>query len=153
MDRGTISTIATAHRCHILLGPSYIIMAQAHLSVLLSLDANINKGSFRALPLARYASRYIGHAEFGNGSAHIWDGTNDLLDIDKPTFTVWLWLRKRTFKAPLRRQEAGSCHSGIPCVVQVVTSMLFSYGYTSIPRKSELTGAHVCGDECVMNNL
>ncbi len=106
-DRLATSTIIAARDCRILLEPSHTTMAQACLSVLLQLDSHISKGSLKDFPLARYASQHFGdHAEFGNVFAHIRDGTDDLLDADKPHFAAWLWVRQGHLEGPLERPEA-----------------------------------------------
>src|SRR5712691_7869925 len=108
-DRLATSTIVAARHCHILLEPSHTIMAQACLSILLSLDSksHINEDNLKDFPLAWYASKHFGdHAEFGNVFAHIQDGVDDLLDADKPHFASWLWLRKGDCEEPLERPEA-----------------------------------------------
>ena len=87
--RLTTSTIIASRHYHILLEPSHAIMAQACLSVLLRLNSHTKEENLKDFPLARYASRYFGdHAEFGNVFAHIRDGTDDLLDADKPHFAA-----------------------------------------------------------------
>ena len=106
-DRLATSTIDASRYYHILLEPSHTIMAQACLSVLLRLDSQINNDVLNGLPLALYASQHFGdHAEFGNVFAYIRDGTDDLLDADKPHFAAWLWARKGDFEVPLKQPEA-----------------------------------------------
>jgi len=110
-DRLATSTIVAARDCHILLEPSHTIMAQACLSVLLRLDYNIDEDCLKNFPLARYASKHFGdHTEFGNVFAHIRDGIDDLLDVDKPSFAAWLWVRKADFDGPPKRPEASSLY-------------------------------------------
>ena len=150
-DRLATLTVDASHCYHILLEPSHTIMAQACLSVLLRLDSNINKGSLKDFPLARYASQYFGdHAEFGNGFAHIRDGTDDLLDADKPHFAAWLWVRKGDFKRPLERPEASPLYHvagfGFRAMVDHLISKrpedLSVRGHYGIPLHASLHNGH-----------
>jgi len=150
-DRLATSTIVAARDCHILLEPSHTIMAQACLSVLLRLDSNINKGSLKDLPLARYASQYFGdHAEFGNVFPHIRDGIDDLLDADKPTFATWLCVRNDNFDEPPKRPEASPLYHvagfGFRAMVDYLISKrpedLSIRGRCGIPLHASLENGH-----------
>jgi len=97
-DRLATSKIDASRYHHIGLEAAHTIMAQACLSVLLSLDSHIERARIKDFPLAPYAADNFGdHAEFGDVLSHIQDGVSSLLDADKPYFSALLWLRKRQF--------------------------------------------------------
>jgi len=150
-DRLATSTIEASHYHHILLEPSHTIMAQACLSVLLRLDSHINKDGLKYLPLAQYASQYFGdHAEFGSVFEHIREGTDDLLDADKPHFAAWLWVHKGNFKVPLKRPEASPLYHvagfGFRAMVDYLISKrpedLNVRGHYGIPLHASLHNGH-----------
>ena len=97
-DRLATSMIDASRYHHIRLEQSHTIMAQACLSVLLSLSSLIHGDVHENSPLARYAAEHFGdHAEFENVLVHIRGGIGDLLDADKPHFAAWLWVRRTAF--------------------------------------------------------
>ena len=68
-------------------------MARACLTLLLSLDGNVNKATIKSLPLAFYAARYrVGHAKSGNGSLHAREVMQRIFDPNEPYFSTWAWL-------------------------------------------------------------
>jgi len=76
-------------------------MAQACLNDLLRLDYHINRESVKNLLLARYAAVHlVVHVESEIVLSHIQHGADYFVDVDKPRFAVWLWLRER--KAEMR---------------------------------------------------
>ena len=97
-DRLAASMIDTSRYHHIGLEAAHTIMAQACLSVLLSLDSHIDRARIEDFPLAPYAADNFGdHAELGGVLSHIQVGVGSLLDADKPHFSALLWLRKARF--------------------------------------------------------
>ncbi|KAN0129427.1 hypothetical protein V8E53_012759 [Lactarius tabidus] len=71
--------------------PSYTILAQACLGVLLSLDDLTDRYSARKLPLYRYASVYwVGHAQVGKVEFVIKDTLDRFFDMNKPHFSTWV---------------------------------------------------------------
>jgi len=149
-DRLATSTIDASRYHYILLEPSHTIMAQACLSVLLRLDSHINEVGLECFPLAWYASEHFGdHADFGNVFAYIRDGTDDLLDVDKPHFAAWLWVRKY-FEGPLERPEASPMYHvagfGFRAIVDHLVSKrpedLSVRGYYGIPLHAALCNGH-----------
>jgi hypothetical protein len=80
-------------RFHILLEAAHTILAQACLGVLLRLGEDIDRERIKGFPLARYAAQYwMKHARFENVSLHIKGGMECLFDVDKPSYSAWLWL-------------------------------------------------------------
>ena len=78
---------------HIQLAAAHTILAQACLGVLLRLDDDVDLGSIKNFPLARYAAQYwVKHAQFENVSSRIEDGMDCLFDMEKPHFATWLWI-------------------------------------------------------------
>ncbi|KAI9432788.1 hypothetical protein H4582DRAFT_2102105 [Lactarius indigo] len=77
---------------HISVEPSHMILAQACLGVLLSLDDGTeDKDGIKKVPLVRYAAEYwVGHAKVGNVEMRIKDAMDDFFDIDKPYFRSWV---------------------------------------------------------------
>jgi len=146
-DRLATSTIDASRYHHILLEPSHTIMAQACLSVLLRLDSHINKDGLNGFPLARYASQHFGdHAEFGNVFAYIRDGTDDLLDADKPHFAAWLSVREGDFEVPLATPLYHVAGFGFRTMVDYLISKrtedLTVRGHYGIPLHVALYGGH-----------
>ena len=76
---------------HIAPTHAHTILAQACLSVLLSLDDSSRSACMRQFPLAEYALEYwVDHALFENVLPCIKDGIEDLFDVDKPYFSRWI---------------------------------------------------------------
>ena len=74
---------------HIAPTPAHTILAQACLSVLLSLDDSSRSASMRRFPLAEYAlEHWADHALFENVLPCIKDGIEDLFDVEKPYFSL-----------------------------------------------------------------
>ena len=74
--------------------PAHIVMAQACLAVLLRLDYHIDKESVKNFPLADYAASHVGdHVGFGNVISRVRDAVDCLIDVEKPHFHAWLWVR------------------------------------------------------------
>ena len=70
---------------------SHMILAQACLGALLSVDDRANRYSAWKLPLYRYATTYwVGHAQTGNVEFVIKDTLDHFFDIDKPHFSAWV---------------------------------------------------------------
>ncbi|KAH9052827.1 ankyrin repeat-containing domain protein [Lactarius vividus] len=74
--------------------PAHLILAQACLGVLLTLDNRIVKeseeGSTKNIPLLLYsASHWVSHAQVGNVSTRLKDAMGTLFDLDKPYFLEW----------------------------------------------------------------
>ncbi|KAH9055845.1 hypothetical protein EDB83DRAFT_2675938 [Lactarius deliciosus] len=73
-------------RFHIPIEPSHMILAQACLGALLSLDDHVKE-----TPLVRYAAEYwVGHAKVGNVEIHIKGAMDYFFDMDKPYFRAWV---------------------------------------------------------------
>jgi len=86
--------VDTLRYYHIHLEPAHTIMAQACLGVLLHLDNSMNRRTINSYPLAWYAGQYFGdHVEFENMLPHVTEGIDNLLDLDKPHFDMWVWLQ------------------------------------------------------------
>lgn len=93
-DRLSASTVDGLRYHHIRLETAHTIMAQACLGVLLRLDKSMNKQTIRSFPLADYAGNYFGdHVEFESVLSHVTGGVEDLLNPDKPSFYMWIWLQ------------------------------------------------------------
>ena len=78
---------------HILPDSAHAILAKASLSVLLSLDDQVDKDTMKNFPLAIYAARYwVDHAQFYGVSSRIKDAMERLFDREKPYFATWVWI-------------------------------------------------------------
>ncbi|KAH8999579.1 hypothetical protein EDB86DRAFT_2755336, partial [Lactarius hatsudake] len=77
---------------HIPIEPSHMILAQACLGALLSLDDHAeDEDSVKKTPLVLYAAEYwVGHAKVGNVEIRIKDAIDYFFDIDKPYFRAWV---------------------------------------------------------------
>ncbi|KAH8977712.1 hypothetical protein EDB92DRAFT_2075454, partial [Lactarius akahatsu] len=77
---------------HIPIEPSHMILAQACLGALLSLDNHAEEeDSIKKPPLVQYAAKYwVGHAKVGNVEIRIKDAIDHFFDIDKPYFRAWV---------------------------------------------------------------
>ncbi|KAH8985141.1 hypothetical protein EDB92DRAFT_1950166 [Lactarius akahatsu] len=90
------SSTEEVSRFYIPIEPSHMILAQACLCVLFSMDEHIEdednlKDSIKKVPLVRYASGYwVGHAKIGNVETHIDDALDYFFDMDKPYFRAWV---------------------------------------------------------------
>ena len=79
--------------CHILPEPAHTILAHASLSVLLQLDAQIDRNTITQFPLAQYAARYwVDHAKFRNVLSQIQEVIERLFNPAMPHFAAWVWL-------------------------------------------------------------
>jgi ankyrin repeat protein len=81
-------------RYYVALELAHVVLAQACLGVLLSLDGRVIAGDIGSRsPLAGYASQYwVGHARFENASSRVGKAMEYLFDPDKPQFAAWLQL-------------------------------------------------------------
>jgi len=74
--------------------PSHVILAQACLSVLLSLDHHMDYASSKKIPLVRYAAEHwVKHAEVGNVELHMKDTLDYFFSTEKPHFSVWVQIQ------------------------------------------------------------
>ncbi len=72
---------------------AHTTLAQASLSVLLTLDEDVDKERMKNFPLAIYAARYwVDHAQFDNVSSRINIAMEQLFDLAKPQFSTWVWI-------------------------------------------------------------
>ena len=80
-------------RHHILSDSAHTILAKASLSVLLSLDDQVDKDTMKNFPFAIYAARHwVDHARLHDVSSRIEDGMERLFDPEKPYFATWVWI-------------------------------------------------------------
>jgi hypothetical protein len=87
ISRGRVS------RYYIPLEPAHLTITRACLTVLLSLDGDVNKVMIKNFPLAYYAARHwVSHAKFGNVSLHAKDAIRRAFDPNDPYFSAWAWL-------------------------------------------------------------
>lgn len=78
---------------HILPALAHTILAQASLSVLLSLDDQVDKDSMKKLPFAIYAAQHwVEHARFRDVATSIENAIDRLFDGSKPQFATWIWI-------------------------------------------------------------
>jgi hypothetical protein len=78
---------------------AHTILAQASLSVLLTLDDQVDKERMKSFPLATYAARYwVDHAQFDNVCSSIKVAVEQLFDPFKPHFSVWVWIYDIDYK-------------------------------------------------------
>jgi ankyrin repeat protein len=78
---------------HIVPHLAHSVLAQASLSVLLQLDATIDKDSIKKFPLSGYAAKYwVNHGQFENVSSTIQVAMERLFNPDKPYFSAWVWM-------------------------------------------------------------
>jgi hypothetical protein len=72
---------------------AHTILTLASLSILLTLDDQMDKDRIKEFPLANYAARYwIDHAQYDEVSPGIKDGMERLFDPGKPHFATWVWM-------------------------------------------------------------
>jgi hypothetical protein len=72
---------------------AHIVLAQASLSVLLSLDAHVDKSAVEKRPLSLYAAQHwVDHAKIEGVSSSIQDLMKRLFDPDRPYFATWVWI-------------------------------------------------------------
>jgi len=77
------------------IGPmsAHTTLAQASLSVLLTLDEQVDENSMKNFPFAIYAAQHwVGHAHFENVSLSVEDAMGRLFNPLKPHFAVWVWI-------------------------------------------------------------
>ena len=80
-------------RYHILPRSAHAILSQASLSVLLSLDDQVNKIRMKNSALAIYAAQHwVDHAQFEDVSSTIEDAMEPLFDSTKSHFATWVWI-------------------------------------------------------------
>jgi ankyrin repeat protein len=78
---------------HIAPHSAHTVLAQASLSVLLQLDASINKDSIKKFPLSRYAAKYwVDHGQFENVWPTIQVAMERLFNPELPYFSAWVWM-------------------------------------------------------------
>jgi ankyrin repeat protein len=92
-DRLAASSTAVSH-FRILLEPAHTVIVKACLGILLQSDNGASDAKpTRNSPLAEYAAmHWVGHAQFGDVSAHIEVGMRRLFDVARPYFEAWLEL-------------------------------------------------------------
>jgi hypothetical protein len=78
-------------RYHVRLLSAHTVLARASLSVLLSLDDNVDRSAVEKRPLSLYASRHwVDHAKIEGVSSSIQDLMKRLFDPGRPYFTTWV---------------------------------------------------------------
>ena len=88
------SCMEEVSRFHIPIEPSHVILAQACIGVLLSLDDGADKDSVKKISLCEYAAEYwVGHAQVGNVELQIKDAMDYFFDMDNPHFSAWARIR------------------------------------------------------------
>jgi ankyrin repeat protein len=72
---------------------AHTTLAQASLSVLLTLNEQVDKNSMKMFPFAIYAAQHwVVHAQFENVSSSIEDAMGRLFNPIEPHFAVWVWI-------------------------------------------------------------
>ncbi|KAN0133356.1 Ankyrin repeat-containing domain protein [Lactarius tabidus] len=91
-DRLRISAAGESlSRYHVRLLSAHIVLARASLSVLLSLDAHVDKSAVEKRPLSLYAAQHwVDHAKIEGVSPSIQDLMKRLFDPDRPYFATWV---------------------------------------------------------------
>jgi ankyrin repeat protein len=80
-----LTSMKDVSQFHIADERSHVILAQACIGVLLSLDDHTSEGSVKGIPLYRYAAtNWVEHAQIGNVELQIKDAMDCLFDMDKP---------------------------------------------------------------------
>jgi len=80
-------------RYHVSPDSGHAILSRASLSVLLSLDHQVDENTIENYPLAIYAAQHwVSHAKFGNISSSTQSLMERLFDREKPQFATWIWM-------------------------------------------------------------
>jgi ankyrin repeat protein len=80
-------------RYHIVPESAHTVLAQASLSILRTLDPQVDKGLMKNFPFAIYAARHwVDHAQFENVSSSVEDAMELLFDSTESHFTTWVWI-------------------------------------------------------------
>ena len=83
--------IERSSRYHVDITRAHTMVAEACLSVLLSMDGEVSNDNLRNFPLATYATNHwFHHLKFNNASQHIQEGVKSLLDPSRPHFPLWI---------------------------------------------------------------
>jgi len=91
LERLAASMVDLLRNHHILLEPTHTTMAKACIGMLLHLKKPIINETMKRLPLADYAAKHFAnHTEFRNVISHMTSAIDDLLDVDKPYFALWI---------------------------------------------------------------
>ena len=86
-----LASMEDVSQFHIADEPSHLILAQACLGVLLSVDDGTSEGSVEGTALLPYAVQYsLGHIQVGKVELRIKDALDCLFDVDKPHFETLL---------------------------------------------------------------
>src|SRR6201996_352921 len=91
---------------HIPIEPSHVILAQACLSILLSLDDCTEKTGSQNTPLLRYAAEFwFRHAQVGDVESQIKDAMDQFFDMEKPQFSAWVRIQDLEDLSKLSRDD------------------------------------------------
>ncbi|KAN0141733.1 Ankyrin repeat-containing domain protein [Lactarius tabidus] len=86
-----LASMKDVSQFHIASEPSHVILAQACFGVLLFLDDHTSEGSFKGIPLYRYAAtNWVEHAQVGNVELQIKDALDCFFDMDEAHLAAWL---------------------------------------------------------------
>ncbi|KAN0138161.1 Ankyrin repeat-containing domain protein [Lactarius tabidus] len=110
-----LSSMEDVSQFHIAHEPSHVILAQACLGVLLSLDDSTSKDSAKDIPLSGYASEYwFRHAQVGDVNLQIKDALDRFFDPDKPHFAAFFRRSGPLFKLRFFRTSSHEEPIGAP---------------------------------------
>jgi hypothetical protein len=92
-DRLRASDVGNVRFYHIPLRDAHTTLARACLTVLLQLDANVDKKRLATFPLAFYAAQHwVDHAKFKEVALRIQDPMERLFDPRNPYLASWVWI-------------------------------------------------------------
>ena len=92
-DRLQSSEVGDIHQYHIPLDAAHTVLARAYLTVLLQLDANVDKKCLTRFPLVSYAAEHwVNHAKFENVASREQDIMERLFNPKMPYLAAWAWV-------------------------------------------------------------
>ena len=121
-----LASMEDVFQFHIANEPSHVILAQACLAVLLSVDDHTSEDNVEDIALLPYVERYwVEHARVGKVELRIKDALDCLFDVDKPHFEAFLRRRGvdrelRHFRAPSDEDPKGVLSPAAPFFVATV---------------------------------
>ena len=93
LTSGRIAGATPVSHFYIVPKAAHTLLARACLSVLFQLDRSIDETKVQDFLLAPYAAKHwIDHARYEDVASHIQDEMDCLFDMNKPYFSVWIWL-------------------------------------------------------------
>ncbi|KAN0137681.1 Ankyrin repeat-containing domain protein [Lactarius tabidus] len=115
---GSTEDISQFHISH---DSSHVILAQACLGVLLSVDHPTPEDSAGDIPLSGYAyEHWLGHAKVGNVELQIKDALDRFFDLDRPHFAAFFRSSRSPFKLRFFKASSDEESKGVPVLSPAV---------------------------------